>query len=174
MGSAAVFAFVIIGLGIPLFSVLMRLNLTGSGLCTERNANLLAVYIPWTVSWLFYNGAAVEQLLSWGGMLCTSICAFLAPTLLALKATMSDSTITKTSLSKEGSIPVWLVFIYLKNGIKLLCLYLLFYLLYLLYYLLLDNIFKKGRETSFFFFAFLKFEKENCFFYCIIYTYIEN
>merc|ERR1711982_55008 len=138
-----------------LFSVLMRLNLTGSGLCTERNANLLAVYIPWTVSWLFYNGAAVEQLLSWGGMLCTSICAFLAPTLLALKATMSDSTITKTSLSKEGSIPVWFGF-YLSEKWDKIALFVLVILSIVGQYLL------KGRETSFFFFAFLKFEKENC------------
>jgi len=96
---ASIFAFVIIGLGIPLFSVLIRLNLTGSGLCTTQKANILAVYLPWAISWLFYNGAAVEQLLSWGGMLFTSICAFLAPTLLALKATLQSS--------EKGSVPVW-------------------------------------------------------------------
>lgn len=96
---ASVFAFVIIGLGIPLFSVLMRLNLTGSGLCSVQKANILAVYLPWAISWLFYNGARVEQLLSWGGMLFTSICAFLAPTILALKATYKSN--------EKGSVPAW-------------------------------------------------------------------
>lgn len=94
---AFVFAFVIIGLGIPLFCVLLRLNLIGSGV-NVKTANFFAVYLPWSISWLFYNGAAIEQLLSWGGMLFTSICAFLAPLLLALIASNCD---------REGTIPVW-------------------------------------------------------------------
>ena len=77
----------------------MRLNLTGSGLCSVQKANILAVYLPWAISWLFYNGARVEQLLSWGGMLFTSICAFLAPTILALKATYKSN--------EKGSVPAW-------------------------------------------------------------------
>ena len=42
-----IFCLFIIGLGIPLFSVLTRLNLTGSGLCSEFVANIFAVYLPW-------------------------------------------------------------------------------------------------------------------------------
>lgn len=110
---ASFFAFIIIGLGVPLFSVLLRLNLTGSGLCSTGTANILAVYLPWAISWLFYNGAAVEQLLSWGGMLFTSICAFLAPFILALKTTFDDSMYKKhnsneTKNDTNNSIPVWL------------------------------------------------------------------
>ena len=64
---ASIFAFAIVGLGIPLFSVLTRLNLTGSGLCSASTGNIFAVYFPFAVSWLIYGGPAVTALLSWGG-----------------------------------------------------------------------------------------------------------
>lgn len=77
--NASVFAFFIIGLGCPLFSVLTRMNLTGSGLFSRPVANILAVYIPFFGSWLFYQGDAVTQLLSWGGIIFTSVVAFILP-----------------------------------------------------------------------------------------------
>lgn len=79
-----IFAVFIIGLGIPLFSVLCRLNLTGSGICSKFLANILAVYLPWGVSWIFYVGGSTTNLLGWGGILFTSVIAFLAPLLLSL------------------------------------------------------------------------------------------
>jgi hypothetical protein len=81
---ASFFAFIIIGLDIPLFSVLTRYNLVNSGLCTERLANWLVVYIPWGISWTFYQGNAISDLLSWGGVLFTSLVAFILPLALAL------------------------------------------------------------------------------------------
>lgn len=92
------FAFFIIGLGIPLFSVLVRLNLTGSGLCSTFTANILAVYVPWGVSWLFYSGGATG-LLGWGGIIFTSIIAFLAPLGLALHA--------ESEFDVDGSIKIY-------------------------------------------------------------------
>jgi len=83
---ASIFAFFIIGLGIPLHSVLTRLNLTGSGICTKGMGDFLGVWLPWSVSWMFYKSALTAELLSWGGMLFTSIIAFIAPLLLAVKA----------------------------------------------------------------------------------------
>jgi hypothetical protein len=83
---ASIFAFFIIGLGCPLFSVLMRMNLTGSGLVSRRTANGLAVYFPFLTSWMFYQGDAITQLLSWGGIIFTSLIAFILPLLLALHA----------------------------------------------------------------------------------------
>ncbi len=65
-------------------SVLTRLNLTGSGLCSEFTANILAVYMPWSISWMFYNGGSTTTLLGWGGIVFTSIVAFLAPLFLTL------------------------------------------------------------------------------------------
>jgi amino acid permease len=82
--AGSVFAFFIIGLDIPLFCVLTRYNLTHSGLCTERWANVLVVWIPWMTSWMFYQGDAIKELLDWGGVLLTSVVAFLLPLYLAL------------------------------------------------------------------------------------------
>jgi len=93
-----IFVFFIIGLGIPLFSVLTRLNLTGSGLCSEFVANLLAVYLPWGISWVFYLGGATA-ILGWGGIFFSSIIVFLAPLLLALYGVMK--------FDKKGSIAVY-------------------------------------------------------------------
>ena len=81
---ASIFAFAIIGLGIPLFSVLTRLNLTGSGLCSERVGHLLAVFFPFSFAWMLYDGEDVTTLLSWGGVIFTSLVAFILPLILAL------------------------------------------------------------------------------------------
>lgn len=82
--SASLFAFFIIGLGIPLFCVLMKMNLVGSGLCTSTQGNMVAVFLPWLIGWLFYKGSAAAKLLSWGGVIFTSIIAFIAPLLLSI------------------------------------------------------------------------------------------
>jgi hypothetical protein len=81
---ASIFAFFIIGLGTPLFSVLSRQNLVGSGLCSHFQGNLLAVYLPFFSSWMFYQG--VTQLLSWGGIIFTSLVAFILPLLISIHA----------------------------------------------------------------------------------------
>lgn len=91
---ASVFAFFIIGMNIPLFSILIRLCLMGGGnelraayqgnqLCSRRVANVLAVYLPFGLSWIMYQGSKVTLLLSWGGMIFTSLVAFLLPLALA-------------------------------------------------------------------------------------------
>jgi amino acid permease len=81
--AASLFAFFIIGLDIPLFSVLARYNLTHSGMCSKRTANVLVVWIPWSISWAFYTGNDIGALLDWGGVLLTSAVAFLLPLYLA-------------------------------------------------------------------------------------------
>ena len=81
---ASLFAFAIVGLGIPLFSVLTRLNLTGSGLCSLRTGNMLAVYGPFAAAWMLYAGKAITKLLSWGGIIFTSLVAFILPLILSI------------------------------------------------------------------------------------------
>lgn len=83
--TASIFALFIVGLGIPLLCVLCRLNLTGSGM-KHSTANWWAVYLPFGLSWLMYRGDLVTQLLSWGGVIFTSLIAFIFPLLLALQA----------------------------------------------------------------------------------------
>jgi hypothetical protein len=99
---ASLFAFFIIGLGIPLFSVILRLNLTGSGLCSHRIGNLIAVWLPWALSWTLYQGAAIKTLLAWGGVLCTSVVVFIAPLLLELHAVYVNK--NKGSVAVFGGI----------------------------------------------------------------------
>jgi len=93
---ASFFAFMIIGLGIPLFSVLARLNLTSNEKCSIFVGNILAVIFPWSVSWILYRGSAVTTLLAWGGTLFTSIVAFVLPLSLAL--------FTVIKVDKVGSV----------------------------------------------------------------------
>jgi len=81
---ASIFAFFIVGLGCPLFSVLARMNLMdGNRLLSRGAANMLAVYLPFLLSWLFYQGEAVYSLLAWGGTIFTSLIAFVLPLFLA-------------------------------------------------------------------------------------------
>jgi len=94
-----IFCFFIIGLGIPLFSVLTRLNLTGSGLCSEFVANIFAVYLPWGTAWLLYGGGGTTWLLGWGGIIFTSIIVFIAPLGLSLYVVYTNDT--------QGSVPVY-------------------------------------------------------------------
>lgn len=83
--AASVFAFFIIGLDIPLFSVLTRYNLTHSDLCTVNIANWLVVWLPWGLGWAFYAGDAIGKLLAWGGVLLLSTLAFILPLYLAYR-----------------------------------------------------------------------------------------
>ena len=97
---ASFFAFFIIGLDIPLFSVLTRYNLTNSRLCSTRVANFLVVYMPWGIAWIFYQGSAIDELLSWGRILFTSVSAFLLPLYLAVR-------VLQRSDSPKGSVQVY-------------------------------------------------------------------
>lgn len=99
---ASIFAFAIIGLGIPLFSVLSRLNLTGSGLCSNATANLLAVYLPFLVSLLLSSGEAVAALLGWGGTIFTSLVAFILPLALSLHVVKNCNQIGSVALFFVG------------------------------------------------------------------------
>jgi amino acid permease len=97
--AASLFAFFIIGLDIPLFSVLARYNLTSSGLCSTRTANILVVWIPWSISWIFYTGNDIGALLAWGGVLLTSAVAFLLPLYLARLALLAQPVAAAAALT---------------------------------------------------------------------------
>lgn len=75
------------------------MNLTGSGLCSHAVGNVLAVYLPFSISWLFYQGDAITELLAWGGVLFTSAVAFILPLMLALH--------TVLEFDSEGVIDVY-------------------------------------------------------------------
>jgi len=94
----------------------MRLNLVGSGLCSQKTGNFFAVYLPWALSWTLYFGESVKELLSWGGLLFISLVVFLFPLMIALhNVIQSDVT---------GSVDVWLGLVKSRRGerIALSCL----------------------------------------------------
>jgi hypothetical protein len=99
---ASIFAFFIIGLGCPLFSILARMNLMDgrNGLFSRGTANWLAIYLPFFSSWVFYQGDAIYQLLSWGGIIFTSLVAFVLPLLVSLRS-------LDTASAGEGSVNVY-------------------------------------------------------------------
>jgi hypothetical protein len=96
--SSSLFAFGIVGLGIPLFSVLARLNLTSSGV-SLKIGHALAVYLPFTVALFLYDGSSITNMLSWGGVVFTSLVVFILPLILAYHVT--------TEFSEESSISVY-------------------------------------------------------------------
>jgi hypothetical protein len=55
------------------------------------------------LGWLFYQGDAISEVLSWGGVLFTSAVAFVLPLYLAFKVTQKDD-MPKGSLDVYGGI----------------------------------------------------------------------
>ena len=70
----------------------MRLNLVGSGVCSDAVGKHLTGTLPWITSWLLYQGKAIEKLLSIGGLL-TSLIVFIGPLSLALYVSFTKSDI---------------------------------------------------------------------------------
>ena len=81
-----VFAFAIIGLGVPVYCVLMRYNLRAGGL-SEFWSHILAGAGPWAVSWLVYRGHGILEVLSWSGLILNAAIDFIAPMVLVLHST---------------------------------------------------------------------------------------
>jgi len=83
---AVVFALVIIGLGIPVFCVMMRYNLVNGRVCSPRAGMFWAAYVPWLVSWAVYQGSVALEMLSWSGLVLNGFVDFLCPLLAAMAA----------------------------------------------------------------------------------------
>jgi len=83
------FAFFIIGLGVPVFCVLMRYNLVAGGV-SELWSVAVGGVGPWMLSWLFYRGHGILVVLAWSGLILNAGIDFIAPMLLVLKTAESD------------------------------------------------------------------------------------
>jgi Transmembrane amino acid transporter protein len=99
---ASIFEFYIVGLSVPLYSVLNRLNIMANGV-SQTTGNLLAVFLPFALSWFLYDGGAVAKLLAWGGVIFTSMIAFILPIALALYVA--------TEFDYDGSVVVYFGYI---------------------------------------------------------------
>lgn len=78
------------------FSVLMRLNLVGSGFCSEIVGQHLTTTLPWAISWMLYQGEIVEHLMTWGGILL-SLIIIVAPLYLMCHIAFSELDLTHAS-----------------------------------------------------------------------------
>ncbi|KAJ8609829.1 hypothetical protein CTAYLR_008135 [Chrysophaeum taylorii] len=80
------FAYAIIGLGIPIFCVLMRYNLVAGNVCPPRAATFVSAWLPWCLSFMVYRGHGILALLSWSGLVLNSLVDFILPMLAVLAA----------------------------------------------------------------------------------------
>lgn len=80
------FGVLVIGLGIPVFCIVMRYNLVLGG-CGPKRATFLGVVLPWLVSWLLYQGSAAEEFIGISGVVLISAIGFILPLIGALAAT---------------------------------------------------------------------------------------
>eukprot|EP00629_Pelagomonadales_sp_RCC1024_P006077 CAMPEP_0119285398 /NCGR_PEP_ID=MMETSP1329-20130426/32103_1 /TAXON_ID=114041 /ORGANISM="Genus nov. species nov., Strain RCC1024" /LENGTH=455 /DNA_ID=CAMNT_0007286109 /DNA_START=119 /DNA_END=1483 /DNA_ORIENTATION=- len=78
------FAYAILGLGVPVFCVLMRYNLVAGGMPLAW-AHFCGGALPWLVSWLVYRGHGVLRVLTWSGLVLNASIDFVAPMVLAAK-----------------------------------------------------------------------------------------
>ena len=83
------FGLTIIGLGIPIFCILMRYNLVVGGVCNNEGGLFFGGIFPWLISWLVYQGHGVLELLSWTGLILNGFIDFFCPALVAFVAARS-------------------------------------------------------------------------------------
>merc|ERR1712228_537758 len=84
--SSFLFGVLVIGLGIPVFCIVMRYNLFAGGICNNRWATVMGVVVPWSVSWLLYQGEAAQKFINSTGLIFISLVGFIGPLLVALFA----------------------------------------------------------------------------------------
>ena len=64
---ATLFAMGIIGLGIPVFCIMMRYSLIVGEVCRPAFASFWGVAFPWLVGWLLYQGHSAQALINYTG-----------------------------------------------------------------------------------------------------------
>jgi hypothetical protein len=101
-------------------------------MCSEQTANILVVWLPWSLAWILYQGTAIANLLDWGGVLLTSAVAFVLPLYLALHVVVvsssSNNKTTGSSMVMMGSLPVYGARLWTSRKDQIVVLQLLYYL----------------------------------------------
>ena len=82
--SAYVFAWAIIGLGIPIFCVIARYNLIVGGLASPGVATWWGCFVPWLSAWTIYQGDVAQAAINLSGLFVNSIIDFTLPILLTI------------------------------------------------------------------------------------------
>jgi hypothetical protein len=83
---AMLFAIGIIGLGIPVFCIMMRYNLMTAKVCSPWMATFWGNIFPWTIAWTMSQGDTAQKLMDLTGLTTNGFINFIAPLYLAYKA----------------------------------------------------------------------------------------
>jgi len=80
------FSMIIIGPGIPVYSISTRYNLFVGKICGKKMSYFLGSVAPWIFGFLFTGSSIFAQLLNWSALLFIGIVNFLVPLAVYLKA----------------------------------------------------------------------------------------
>ena len=70
---------------IPVFSIIVKDNLVSIGLCGPRWAGFWAVFFPWVLALVLYEGDSLGVILNWTGILLTAPINMMLPCWFYLK-----------------------------------------------------------------------------------------
>ncbi|MDP2438993.1 MAG: hypothetical protein Q8P67_24870, partial [archaeon] len=80
------FSLFVIGLGIPLFAIYIRLNLYVGGVCNAGWSTFWGAVFPWLFSWLLYEGDGFTKFENWAALIINGFINFVAPFIIFLAA----------------------------------------------------------------------------------------
>jgi amino acid permease len=80
------FSFIIIGPGIPVYSISTRYNLFVGKMCGKKMSYFWGCVAPWIIGFIFTGSSVFAQFLVWSSLLFTGFVNFLVPLAIYLKA----------------------------------------------------------------------------------------
>eukprot|EP00163_Fabomonas_tropica_P030128 TRINITY_DN66_c1_g1_i1.p1 TRINITY_DN66_c1_g1~~TRINITY_DN66_c1_g1_i1.p1 ORF type:complete len:172 (+),score=31.52 TRINITY_DN66_c1_g1_i1:37-516(+) len=115
--SAYLFSLLVIAPGIPICSITTRYNLYVGKVVGRKMSYFWGVFAPWTIGWVFSQGAAFANLLNWSSLLVSSTVNFIVPLALLWRAFGHKSAYKLAAQSEVDPFPF--------TSKKKLCLYIL-------------------------------------------------
>ena len=70
----------------PIFCIYARYNLIVGRVCSASAGQFWGAIFPWLISWVFYQGQSIRELLTWSGLVLNGFVDFLCPLVAALAA----------------------------------------------------------------------------------------
>ena len=96
---SCLFGVLIIGLGVPIFCVLMHQNLHAGGMWSRPVALFLGGGVPYVIGWTCYQGHVALNMLAWAGLLFTGFVAFIGPMIVCLVAAKNINAVDWTAVT---------------------------------------------------------------------------
>jgi hypothetical protein len=108
---AAVYAYTlaVITTSVPVYSVTVKNNLYVTGATSWPVAVLIAIVLPWAISWIANSGAMFAFLLNAAALLCGGFTGFFVPIALYIRAQMLHVRSFGKTSNRLGVLPAWLL-----------------------------------------------------------------